>query len=285
MTPSGFAIDLGGTKTAAARIRNGKVVARLQKPTDADAGWQTQIDILSTMLADLGHRHGDPLGAAVAGRIDAEGNWHAVNPDTLRAITAAPLQAALRERFGPGARAANDAAAAALAEARFGAGQNAHNFAYVTVSTGVGGGLILGGRLIDSTTGLAGHVGFMSSRLGTGEGGSGRVGTVESVAGGRALAAAAGLSTARAVFEHGGYDQVIDRSAAAVATLIADLTAVLGLDCVAIGGSIGLATGYRERVLTHLDSEPALFRPCVLPASLDHDSGLIGALLIAIEDR
>lgn len=283
MSLSGYAVDLGGTKTAAARIEGGEVVARRQEPTDGDGGWRAQVETLAVMLADLGHRHGDPLGAAVAGRVDAAGNWHAVNADTLRAITAAPLQAALRDRFGPLARAVNDADAAAVAESRLGAGQGAHNFAYITVSTGVGGGLVLGGRLIDSATGIAGHVGFASSRMSQARCGSGRFGTVEAVAGGRAIAEAAGLPDARAVFEHGGFEPIIDRSAQAIAGLIADLTAILGLDRVAIGGSIGLAPGYLSRVLAHLDDEPALFRPNVVPAQLVQDSGLVGALMMASE--
>ena len=283
MSLSGCAVDLGGTKTAAALIEDGKVVTRLQRPTDAAAGWQAQVEVLAAMLANLGFRFGDPLGAAVAGRIDAEGNWHAVNADTLTAISAAPLQAALRDRFGPRVRAANDAAAAAMAEARLGAGQGAYNFAYITVSTGIGGGLVLGGRLLDSTTGLAGHVGFAASRLAMERCGSGRTGTVESVAGGRAIAAAAGLPDARAVFESGQFEPIIDRSAAAVAGLVADLTAILGLDRVAIGGSIGLARGYLSRVRGHLSEEPRLFRPDIVPARLGHDSGLIGALVMATE--
>lgn len=283
MSLSGYAVDLGGTKTAAARIEYGKVAARLQNPTDAGAGWEAQVETLSAMLSDLGYRYGEPLGAAVTGRIDAAGNWHAVNTGTLTAIGAAPLQAALRDRFGPNVCAANDAAAAALAESWFGAGQGVRNFAFVTVSTGVGGGLVLGGRLVDSTTGLAGHVGFAGSRLSTGRCDSGRAGTVESVAGGRAIAAAAGLPNARAVFEDGGFEPIIDRSAAAIAGLIGDLTAIVGLDRVAIGGSIGLAPRYLQRVLAHLDKEPPLFRPEVVPARLNQDSGLIGALAIATE--
>jgi len=76
---------------------------------------------------------------------------------------------------------------------------------------------------------------------------------------------------------------VIDRSAAAIAGLIGDLTAILGLDRVAVGGSIGLAPGYLARVMRHLEDEPTLFRPEVVPAELTHDSGLMGALLIAVE--
>ena len=51
----------------------------------------------------------------------------------------------------------------------------------------------------------------------------------------------------------------------------------------AIGGSIGLAPNYLTRVLNHVGQEPALFRPEVVPALLTHDSGLVGALLMAQE--
>ncbi|MDO5604061.1 MAG: ROK family protein [Paracoccus sp. (in: a-proteobacteria)] len=284
MILSGHAVDLGGTKLAVARIESGQVTARLQQPTDPAAGWQAQLDALALMLGDLGYLRDAPLGVAVAGRVDRDGGWHAVNTGTLRAISAAPLGPALNARFGARARAINDAAAAALAESRLGAGRGAGNFVYLTVSTGVGGGLILGGRLIDSASGLAGHVGFASSRLAERRCDSGRMGTVESVAGGRAIAAAAGMKDARAVFEAGKtHEAVIDRSAAAIAALIADLTSILGLDRVAIGGSIGLAPGYLGRVHTYLDAEPALFRPELVPAGLGHDSGLTGALLFAME--
>ncbi|WP_347266245.1 ROK family protein [Paracoccus sp. (in: a-proteobacteria)] len=153
-----------------------------------------QIDTLAALLADPGFRQVEALGVAVAGRVDAAGNWHAVNRDTLRAISAAPPGAMLAARFGGRCRAVNDAAAAALAEAALGAGRGARNFACLTVSTGVGGGLVLGGRRLDSGNGLAGHVGLVSSRLAQDRCGSGRIGTVESVAGGRAIAAAAVLA-------------------------------------------------------------------------------------------
>lgn len=283
MSVSGFAIDLGGTKVAAALVERGRVVARLQTSTDAGGDMEAQVEVMVDLLTELGYRHGEPLGVAVTGRVDRRADWHAINTGTLRGITAAPLGTALRRRFGDRVRSANDAAAAAFAEARLGAGRGAYNFAYLTVSTGVGGGLVLNGRLIDSGNGLAGHVGFVGSRLGDQRCGSGRFGTVESVAGGRAIAQAAGLPDARSVFENGGFDPIIDRSAAAIGGLVGDLTTILGLDRVAIGGSIGLASGYLSRVMRHLEEEPPLFRPDVVAAELTHDSGLIGAVLIAQE--
>ncbi|WP_108398600.1 ROK family protein [Devosia submarina] len=279
MSVSGYAVDLGGTKIAVARIADGAVQARAQGATSGGADLGGQMQAMAALLQEVGYQAGEPLGVAVAGRIDREGCWHAVNTATLSAIKAAPLGAMLRERFGARVSAINDAAAAGLAESRFGAGQGAYNFAYLTVSTGVGGGLVLAGKLVDSNNGLAGHVGFSSSPLSGEPCGSGRLGTVESVAGGRAIAAAAGLADAKAVFAREPYDPIIGRSAQAVARLIADLTVILGLDAVAIGGSIGLAPGYLPQVVTHLEGEPALFRPRVTPAQLGSDSGLIGALL------
>ena len=85
----------------AARIEDGSVVARLQQPTDPGADLEAQVETLAAMLAELGYRHGDLLGVAAAGRVDVQGNWHAVNSDTLRAISAAPLGSTLRRRFGP----------------------------------------------------------------------------------------------------------------------------------------------------------------------------------------
>lgn len=283
MSLSGFSVDLGGTKIAAARLEAGTIAARLQVATDPAADVAEQIGTMAALLGELGFRSGTPLGVAVAGRIDIDGNWHAVNRGILSAISAAPLGAMLADRFGGRARALNDAAAAALAEARLGAGRGARNFAFLTVSTGVGGGLVLDGRLVESRSGLAGHVGFVSARNADRPCGSGRTGTVESIASGRAIAAAAGLPDGRAVFESGQHAKVIDQSAAAIATLIGDLTAILGLDCVAVGGSVGLARGYLDRVLAHLADEPDLFRPGVVAAELGQDSGLIGALLAATD--
>ena len=284
---TGFAADLGGTKIAAARIERGVVVERLTVPTDAAAAPKAQIAAIRTLLEQLGHRNGAPLGVAIAGRIDRAGAWHAVNRGTLPAILGFPLEQALVRDLGA-ASCLNDAAAAAFAEGLFGAGIRSDSFAYLTVSTGIGGGLVIANRLIDSANGLAGHVGFVSSSHASGPCGSGRMATVESIAGGRGIAAAAAAAghadtDARAVFAAAANgrdwaDRIIATSASAVAALIGDLTAILGLDTVAMGGSIGLAPGYIDRARAALAEEPALFRPRLVPATLGHDAPLIGAL-------
>ncbi|WP_026480700.1 ROK family protein [Ahrensia sp. 13_GOM-1096m] len=286
---TGFALDLGGTKTAAARIENGTVIERVQTNTEGAFVVERHLDIMAELLEKVGHTKAEPLGVAVTGRVTQEGNWHSVNHGTLTQIDNAPLGNALKERFGSGYL-CNDATAASVAEFHFGAGRQSENFAYITVSTGVGGGLIVNGRPIQSNNGLAGHIGFISTPLGNDLCGSGRNGTVESVAGGRAIAAAAAKAghhemDARAVFAvaaqgEGWAIEIIDRSANAIAILCSDLTAMLGLDNVALGGSIGLAAGYTQKVITHLALEPALFHVAICNAELDQNSPLIGALAL-----
>ncbi|EAR51324.1 N-acetylmannosamine kinase [Oceanicola granulosus HTCC2516] len=286
---TGFAADLGGTKIAAARLEAGVVVERVQAPTDGAAGPEAQVAAIGALLARLGHTRGAPLGVAVAGRIDGAGAWHAVNTGTLPAILGYPLERELTRTLGR-ARCLNDAAAAGYGEALLGAGRDSDSFAYLTVSTGIGGGLVIGKRLIASGNGLAGHVGFVSNPHASGPCGSGRVATVESVAAGRAIAAAAAEAghggDARAVFEAAAEgadwaERIVARSAGAVATLIGDLAATLGLDTVALGGSIGLAPGYLVRVERALAGEPPLFRPRLVAAALGHDGPLVGALAMA----
>lgn len=284
---NGFAVDLGGTKLAVAEVRAGAIVARHQGRTDGAASPDAQLDAMASLLTAIGWRPGDVVGIAVAGRVGADGRWFAVNAATLYAIDGFDLRAAIERRFQR-AVALNDAAAATLAEARFGAGVGSARCAFVTVSTGVGGGLVLDGRLLASPDGLAGHVGFLSSALGDQTCGSGRRATVESVASGTAIAAAAarlgheGLE-ARDVFRAADAgaawaQAVIARSAEAIARLGADLRAMVGIDRLVIGGGVGLAPGYVKRVSDALGHEPPLFRPDLEAAALGVDAGLLGAL-------
>lgn len=290
---NGFAVDLGGTKIAFARIVSGEVVDRRQTATRGEASGQEIVNTIFCELDALGFNAGSPLGVAVSGRLDDAGHWHAVNTSTLSGVAGFPLGAEISSRGGQATRCSNDAIAAAYAEAAFGAGMHFRRFGYLTVSTGVGGAIVIDGHPMTSPNGLAGHVGFVSSRHSDVRCGSGRVGTVESRASGRALAAAAarlghhGLD-GRAIFAAAETEawalSLIEDSAGAIATLTADLVAMLGLDVMAIGGSIGLAPGYLEHVKLALQNEPDLFHIPVVPAHLGHDGPLLGALGLAQED-
>jgi len=185
----------------------------------------------------------------------------------------------------------NDAIAAAYGEYIAGAGKDISAFGFITVSTGVGGGLVLNGQPLRSNQGMAGHVGFTTSRMATEICGSGRAQTVESIAGGRAIAELAerkghsGLD-AKAVYEchlagESWATGLIKQSACVVAELCANLVAILDLERIAIGGSIGLAEGYLDLVNAELKNEPELFQPIVVRTALGADSAHIGILALS----
>ncbi|NDR57840.1 ROK family protein [Aliiruegeria sabulilitoris] len=288
-TLSGVALDLGGTKLAAARIAQGEVVARAQVPTRGSASAVEQVRDMHALARKVGLDPSDRVGLAVAGRVDADGIWRAVNTETLSNLDDVDLRQLASDLFGRSVTVLNDAQAATLAEFHFGSGRGSAAMAYVTVSTGVGGGLVIGGVPVLSPNGMAGHIGFSTSRLATRRCGSGRMGTVESVAAGRAIAAEARrigypVEDARDVFDAwraGGEwaGQIIDSSAAAVAGMCADLAAILGIDRVVLGGGIGLAEGFVDRIRRHLDTEPPLFQPQLVGAELGQDGVLLGALV------
>lgn len=133
-----------------------------------------------------------------------------------------------------------------------------------------------------------GHVGFTTSQLSAGRCGSGRVGTVEKVAGGRAIAATAARrghpgDDAKPVFEaHLAGEiwasELIARSTRAVAEFCANLAAILDRQRIALGGSIGPAEGSAALFSVDLAEEPALFRPEIVHAELGREAALIGIL-------
>ena len=100
-----------------------------------------------------------------------------------------PLRDQLQAEFGVPAAVDNDANVAALGEWRFGAGQGAESLLYVTISTGIGGGWVLGGRIWGGVDGMAGEIGHMIVRPGGALCDCGRRGCLEAEACGRAIAA------------------------------------------------------------------------------------------------
>ena len=121
------------------------------------------IDDGRTLLTDWEKRTGERLtrvGASVPGPADAV-RGIVLNPPNLPSWHNAPIGAALREAFGVEVRIENDANAAALAEHASGAGRGVNDMVYLTMSTGVGAGVIADGRLLTGAFGGAGEVGHL----------------------------------------------------------------------------------------------------------------------------
>jgi N-acylmannosamine kinase len=286
-----LALDIGGTKIAAAIITGASVIAQRQAPTPRGGAGDDLVEALAS-LAEPYRSGSEGLAVATTGVVDA-GCVTAINPDTLPIENRYPLAERLTRRLGRDGILVNDAHAAAWGEFRYGAGRGSQDFAFLTISTGIGGGLILNERLITGKRGIAGHFGHILADPFGPACGCGRVGCVESLASGVAIAREASALLgqkvdavrvfARAESGDALCGELIDRAAGCVARLVGDLAAALDVELIVIGGGVGLAPGFFSRVLRATLSLPQVLRRTLAPAALGADAGLIGAAALALE--
>ncbi|MFO7152840.1 MAG: ROK family protein [Bacillota bacterium] len=187
-------IDLGGTKIATGVVDGeGHVLCRIELPTLAKEGPERVIQrmeesvyrVLQQMdlsLADL-----EGIGVCVPGPVEA-GSGVVKNPPNLPGWQEVPLLSIMREKFNINVQLENDANAAALGEHLFGVGKGIENFIYITISTGIGGGVIAGGRLLRGESGGAAEIGHMTINFEGPTCGCGNRGCFEAYASGTAMA-------------------------------------------------------------------------------------------------
>jgi predicted NBD/HSP70 family sugar kinase len=276
MTAPVLAIDLGGTKTLAALVSGAEVLEVRRTPTQRGESADPWIEAIAMLAGDWVGRYA-AAGVAVTGGI-RNGLWRALNPDTLPVPENFPLVERFKARLGVPVLACNDAQAAAWGEYRYGAGQSA-DMVYLTISTGVGGGVVLGGRLVTGRGGLAGHIGVSSLGAPSGQR------RLEDFASGSALAR---LAAARGhaiepteIFAAAGAGEawaadLIARCAEPMIDALRSLQLILDPDVFVIGGGMGLAPLYLEHLRTALDEVPETLRPQLRAAALGANAGLVG---------
>lgn len=189
-----LAIDLGGTKIITAIISNsGQVMAREYCLTLADEGQQSVINrILSALdhllsLRDIGSSQLDSISIGAAGAIDFEKGLVTSSPH-LPGWHDVPLRDIIKENYKVNTFLINDANAAALGEHHFGAGKGINNLIYLTVSTGIGGGIIINGKLYSGSCGSGGEIGHMTIDVNGPRCNCGNIGCLEMLASGTAVA-------------------------------------------------------------------------------------------------
>ncbi len=221
-----------------------------------------------------------------------------------------PLQARLQEHFAYPVVVGNDANVAALGEWRFGAGKGISNLIYLTISTGIGGGIIVDGQLLLGAQGLGAELGHMTVEPGGPICSCGLLGHLEAVAAGPALARQATtlieagrpsiLAQRLAVTDHlTGKDigeaaqsgdalacEIIERAGEIIGRYLADLAHAFNPQAFVLGGGVSqlgpLLFEPIERSLHAHVMDPAYLKDLrVVPAALGDDAGLIGAMVLA----
>ena len=304
-------VDIGGTKIAALRISaEGEIRARTVMPTPATDQTEAMPAIEAAAAAVLEDGVA-AIGVGMAGLIDVRSGVLLSAPNL--AWRNMGVSEDLAARFGLPVTVDNDATAAAWGESRLGASRGSDDSLFVGVGTGIGGGIVAGGRLIRGAHGLAGEIGHIIVEPDGPLCGCGNRGCWEQVASGLAIARAG----RRAVTEEPGSpiarlaggdprratgelvtEAARKGDAAAVAILatvgrrlgegIAGLVNVLDPDVVVVGGGVGeagdlLLGPLREAYLEAVEGADVRPDVRIAPAQLGNDAGAIGAALLAIE--
>ncbi len=296
-----LALDVGGTKMAAAIVGDDdRILERAVAPTPPDAGAEELFDTVVLVVNAVLPAAPGPLAGLGVG-CGGPMRWPSgdVSPLNIPGWRGFPLRDRLAEEFALPTRVHNDAVCLTVGESLIGAGQPAANCLGMVVSTGVGAGLILDGRLVSGASGNAGHLGHVVVHPDGPPCRCGGQGCLEAVARGPALVAWAreqgwrptgsGDAGALAAAARAGDEVAVAafrRCGNAVGVALAGAVALLDLQTVALGGGVSRAA---DLLL------PALFDAFDRHARVDFarrcrivlaapDAGLVGAAAL-LDDR
>lgn len=292
-------VDLGGTWVRVALFDpTGAITRREVAVTHRDGGPAKVVE----QIAALVHRVVNPqsvvienpplVAIGVPGTVDpATGVVHlAANLTGWREVA---LRRLLEERTGGRCLVENDANLAALAEQRHGAGRGVANFAYITVSTGIGAGLVLNGHLYRGSKGSAGEFGHMVAIPDGPLCHCGNRGCINAIASGDAIARDAHANSARDVAHAAAAGDALSQSVLAASArclgiALGGLINLLNLDAIALGGGVfGAGDRFWIPMIAGVaeGSFPAARDHCLIQrAQLGDDRGIVGAFELAYDD-
>ncbi|MCY4144830.1 MAG: ROK family protein [Chloroflexi bacterium] len=304
-----IAIDLGGTQLRAARYdATLNLLAREHMPTGADDGLAAvlaRIKAIISLVMPASRDQVDSIGISAPGPLNSK-TGVIVSPPNLPGWHHVPLGAIIEAAFGLPVYIGNDANVAALAEASQGAAQGCRHVCYITVSTGIGSGIICDGRLVTGQAGLAAELGHIPIIVA-----AGKVSSIEKEAAGPAIARRArqaliaGDHTAMLAMVAGDPQQLDARVVGAAARhgdrlaidLLAEAGRIIGLGIVTalhlfnpqiivIGGGVSktgelLFAPIRQTVRDHALDSAFLGGLRIEAAALGDDVALVGAAALA----
>jgi glucokinase len=284
-----LAIDIGGTKLAAGIVDdNGSLSFRARADTaatgGADALFADLVVLIDAVQEDAGGAgvEVEACGVGCGGPMTAGGAE--VSPLNIPAWRDFPLRQRLADHLDLPVAIDNDAKALALGEGWCGAAAGERDYLAMVVSTGVGGGIVSRGRLLEGASGNAGHVGHIFVADGTDPWPRHPAGLLESEASGTALARRTGAPAAEAGAEVRAWTgTLVGRAVASVANLL-DLRLAVVAGSVALGYGEDFFAAAQAEVdrLCHLDFSRGTR---VVPAGLGDAGPLVGAAAVSLRSR
>ena len=295
------------------------MIAREYYLTLADEGPQAVVDrilcAVDSLLnsRDIGSYQLDSISIAAAGAINVEKGLVTASPN-LPGWVNIPLRDMIKEKYGIDTFLINDANAAALGEHHFGAGRGVNNLIYLTVSTGIGGGIIINGKLYSGPCGSAGEIGHMTIDVNGPRCSCGNVGCLETLASGTAVAKEAtrrisqGESSSLAEITEGKIEnitaekvsmaaqrgdslalEVISKAATYLGIGMVNLVNIFNPEMIIVGGGMSKMGGLLFEPARKIVKERAFplsaQAVCIVPAQLGDDSGTFGAAVFAFQQK
>ena len=244
-----LAVDVGATKLAVARVTSAGVIKkRASTPTQSSNGEELFRKLLSLSEEVLEGIEVEGCGVGSAGPMTDNGEE--ISPLNIPQWRSFPLRAKLSEALGVSVALDNDAKAIALGEGWVGAASGKENYLAMVVSTGIGGGFVIDGKLLDGDMGNAGHIGHINVEPGGPLCACGSSGCLEAVASGGAIEKEIGRPAEKAP------EEVKIRCGYFVGKAISIAVNLLNVPTVLIGGSVALGFGpvFLEQVRSTAES-------------------------------
>ena len=280
-------VDLGGTNIAAGVVdQSGAIVCKGSVPTGTGGGAaiaERIAGLVNRLLAENGLEQEElgAIGVGVPGTANQETGL--VEYANNLGMEDEPLLELLEPYFpGVGLVFENDANAAAYAEYLFGTGRGADSMIMVTLGTGIGGGMIFGGKLFEGINYAAGEFGHFTVKYDGLPCNCGRRGCFERYASASALVE----QTKEAMEEHPEAKKVLDAFTGYLGTGLIDLINIFQPEVICLGGGISRAGAYLTDPVKKMMAKESYTRmskrkPKLVAASLGNDAGIIGAALLA----
>ncbi|GAB5602967.1 glucokinase [Thermus sp. FJN-A] len=288
-------LDLGGTKIAAGVFDGERLLAKAVLPTPKEGG-EAVVRALARAVAEVEGQAGvraEAIGLGTPGPLDFKEGVIRFTPN-IPGLLDFPIRRLLEEATGRPVHLENDANAAALAEHHLGAARGEASSLFLTVSTGIGGGVVLGGRVLRGERGQGGELGHITLLPGGPVCGCGLEGCLEALAAGRALEREAAYAFHRPVdtkelfrlFQAGEPKarRILLQAARYVGLGLASLVKAFDPGAVVVGGGLALNApqaywdALEEAYRHYLAGWEA---PPLRRALLGADAGLLGAALTA----
>ncbi len=296
-----LALDFGGTQLSTAIVlADGTVLGRLARRTPRDAREVVEASVaqLEQSISDSGAPRPAALAISAPGPLDPFRGVILTPPNLDRSLWDFPFARAVGDEVGIPAVMERDTQVAVLAEGRFGAARGQTDFVYMTVSTGIGGGVVSDGKLLRGVDGLAGELGHLTVDYNGPLCGCGVPGHLEAIASGTGIArrakeagltrADSGDVDARWVAEqedagNATAASIMNNARRAFASAVVTIADVFNASMLVVGGGIAIAQGDRlldpaRDALKQSGYAHQAKRLEIVPAQLGDDVGLVGGL-------